>query len=89
MEQTQIIKVIADAVNTILMVSAPILIVAMVVGIIVSIFQATTQINEQTLAFVPKIIAIFLAILIFGGWMLTHLTNFTTGLFSYINTVVK
>ncbi|MHB1313911.1 MAG: flagellar biosynthesis protein FliQ [Christensenellales bacterium] len=89
MEQGQIITVITDAISTILIVSAPILLVAMVVGVLVSIFQATTQINEQTLAFVPKIVAIFAAILIFGGWMLTNLTEFTNGIFTYINTVVK
>lgn len=89
MEQAQIIRVIEDSLNTILRVSAPMLIVAMVVGIAVSIFQATTQINEQTLAFVPKIVAIFLAMLIFGGWMLTNLTDFTTRIFGYINTMIQ
>jgi len=89
MEQAQIIKVIQDAVNTIMLVSAPMLIVAMVVGIVVSIFQATTQINEQTLAFVPKIIAIFLALLIFGGWMLTYLTDFTNRIYGYIGTMMN
>jgi flagellar biosynthetic protein FliQ len=89
MEQAQVIKVITDAVNTVLLVSAPMLIVAMVVGIIVSIFQATTQINEQTLAFVPKIVAIFLALLIFGGWMLTNLTDFTNRVFGYIGNMMQ
>jgi flagellar biosynthetic protein FliQ len=89
LEQAQIIKVIQDAVNTIMMVSAPMLIVGMVVGIVVSIFQATTQINEQTLAFVPKIIAIFVALLVFGGWMLTNLTDFTNRIYGYINTMLK
>ena len=74
-----------EAVTTIMTVSAPPLIIGMVVGIIVSIFQATTQINEQTLAFVPKIIAILLALLVFGGWMLTGLSDFTLRLFEYIN----
>lgn len=89
MEQAQIIKVIQDALNTIMLVAAPVLIIAMVVGIIVSIFQATTQINEQTLAFVPKIIAIFIALIIFGGWMLTNLTDFTHRIYGYINTMLK
>ena len=89
MEQAQIIKVMQDAVNTIMLVAAPVLIIAMVVGIIVSIFQATTQINEQTLAFVPKIIAIFIALLIFGGWMLTNLTDFTHRIYGYIDTMLK
>jgi flagellar biosynthetic protein FliQ len=65
------------------------LIVAMVVGIAVSIFQATTQINEQTLAFVPKIVAIFLVILVLGGWMLTNLSDFTTRMFGYVNALIQ
>lgn len=89
MEQGPVIQVIQDAVNMIILVSAPVLIIAMVVGIIVSIFQATTQINEQTLAFVPKIIAVFLALLVFGGWMLTNLTDFTGRVFGYIDTMLK
>ena len=86
MDQSTVIKVMQDAVTTIMMVSAPPLLIGMVVGIIVSIFQATTQINEQTLAFVPKIIAIFIALLVFGGWMLTNLNDFTLRIFEYIGT---
>jgi flagellar biosynthetic protein FliQ len=89
LDQGQIIKVIQDALNTIMLVAAPMLIVGMVVGIIVSIFQATTQINEQTLAFIPKIIAMFVALLIFGGWMLTNLSDFTHRIYGYIDTMLK
>ncbi len=84
MDQTTVIKIMQDAVTTIMMVAAPPLIIGMIVGIIVSIFQATTQINEQSLAFVPKIIAIFIALLVFGGWMLTSLSDFTLRIFEYI-----
>lgn len=87
MQQSEIIKVMQDALTTILMVSAPPLVIAIIVGVIVSIFQATTQINEQTLAFVPKIIAIFIALLVFGGWMLTSLSDFTVRMYGYINTI--
>ncbi|NLT17253.1 MAG: flagellar biosynthesis protein FliQ, partial [Clostridiales bacterium] len=73
MEQGQVIQVAQDAVVTILSVAAPLLGIALVIGVVVSIFQATTQINEQTLAFVPKIVGVFLALLIFGGWMLSAL----------------
>lgn len=89
MEQSEIIKVIQDAVITVMLVSAPPLLMGMIVGIIVSIFQATTQINEQTLAFVPKIIAIFLALLVFGGWMLTNLSDFSYRMFGYIGTMIQ
>ncbi len=89
MEQTEIIQIMQDAVYTILIVAAPMLLTGMVVGVIVSIFQATTQINEQTLAFVPKIVSILLAIVIFGGWMITNLTDFTHRMYSMIGTMIN
>ena len=89
MEQAEVITVMQDAISTILRVAAPILIVGMVIGIIVSIFQATTQINEQTLAFVPKIIGILLAVLLFSGTMLTNLTEFAHRMFDYITTMLS
>ncbi len=89
MDQAEVITVMQDGVMTIITVAAPILIVAMVVGVIISIFQATTQINEQTLAFVPKIVAIFIVMLIFGGMMLTNLTDFTHRMYGYVDTMLK
>ena len=88
MEQGEIIQVAQDAVVTIISVAAPLLGVALVIGVVVSIFQATTQINEQTLAFVPKIVGIFIALLVFGGWMLTTLSEFTTRIFGYATTMI-
>jgi flagellar biosynthetic protein FliQ len=61
----------------------------MVVGLIISIFQATTQINEQTLAFVPKIVAILLTLLLTAGFIITSLTEFTTRMYGYVNTMIK
>lgn len=89
MSQSEVITVMRDAIYTILTVAAPMLIVAMVVGLIISIFQATTQINEQTLAFVPKIVAILLVIVLLGGFMLSQLTDFTTRMFDNINTMLR
>ena len=89
MEQTEVITVLQDGITTIITVAAPILIVAMVVGVIISLFQATTQINEQTLAFVPKIIAILLVLLIFGGMMLTNMTDFARRMFGYVDTMLR
>lgn len=63
-------------------VSAPVLLVSLVVGLIISIFQTVTSIQEQTLTFVPKIIAVFLALIILGNWMLTELSNFMISLWS-------
>ncbi len=75
-------------VMTILLVAGPILILALAVGLFVSIFQATTQIQEQTLAFVPKIIAVLLGIVFFGRWMLTKLVEFTTELYQNLHMFV-
>jgi flagellar biosynthetic protein FliQ len=76
-----IIAIAERAVWVILLTSGPLLIVALVSGLIVSIFQATTQIQEQTLAFVPKIIAVLVAIVFFGPWMLARVTAFATDIF--------
>jgi flagellar biosynthesis protein FliQ len=75
-----IIGLAGQALFTVLKVSAPMLGIGLIVGLIVSIFQATTQIQEQTLAFVPKIIAVFLALLIFGPWILNIMVDFTSQL---------
>ena len=65
----------------VLLVSAPMLGLGLLVGLAVSVFQATTSIQEQTLAFIPKIIAVFVAILIFGPWMLRIMTEYVTNIF--------
>ncbi|MEI6875564.1 MAG: flagellar biosynthesis protein FliQ [Spirochaetota bacterium] len=69
--------------------SAPMLIVAMVVGLVVSILQATTSIQEQTLTFVPKIAAIMLVLAILGGWMFGSLAEYTKSLFEMIPSMAK
>ena len=77
-----------EALFIVMLVSAPMLGLGLIVGLMVSVFQATTSIQEQTLAFIPKIIAVFVAILIFGLWMLRimveYLTNVLVNLPSYI-----
>jgi flagellar biosynthetic protein FliQ len=65
------------------------LIAALVIGLIISIFQAATQINEQTMTFIPKIVAVFVTLLIFGPWMMELLVTFTTGIITQIATVGK
>lgn len=76
-----LLDVARDAMMTIIKVGAPVLIIGLVVGLIVSIFQATTQIQEQSLHFVPKILAMLLALLLLGSWMLTVLKEFTLRMF--------
>lgn len=65
-----------QALEVALLVSAPVLIAALVTGLLVSIFQAATQINEMTLSFIPKLLVMFVALLLSGPWMLTLLTDF-------------
>ena len=67
-----------EAIKTTILVSMPMLGLGLAVGLIVSIFQAVTQINEMTLTFVPKILVVLLALLFFANWMLQHLMNFTS-----------
>jgi len=81
MTQELLMQIAQNAVYTILIVAAPALGVGMLVGLLVSIFQATTQIQEQTLAFIPKIVAVFLTILVAGPWMLQTVLDFTKGIF--------
>jgi flagellar biosynthesis protein FliQ len=81
------VDICRKAIQTILMCSAPMLIIALVVGLFVSVFQAATQINEQTLTFVPKIVAVFITLLIFGSWIIKIVSVFTVGLFDIIATL--
>lgn len=76
-----IIAIAERAVTVIIMTAGPLLLLALVTGLAVSVFQATTQIQEQTLAFVPKIIAVLVGIVFFGAWMLSTVTDFTTQIF--------
>ncbi len=77
MELGTAISIIRNGVLEVLILAAPVLLVGMGVGLIISVFQATTSIQEQTLTFIPKIAAILLSIFAFGPWMLSHLTQFT------------
>lgn len=81
------IDICRKAIQTVLMGAAPMLIIGLIIGLMVSIFQAATQINEQTLTFVPKIVAVFVSILIFGPWLINLLVTFTIGLFEVMATL--
>ncbi len=76
-----VIQIGQNALWMVLLVSAPMLGLGLAVGLLVSVFQATTSIQEATLAFIPKIIAVFVAILIFGPWMLSILVEYFTNIF--------
>lgn len=78
----QVLDIARDAIYTIIICSAPVLLISLVVGLIVSIFQTVTSIQEQTLTFIPKIVAVFLGIMVFGSFMLTNITEYMTELWS-------
>ena len=79
-----VVQLAQQALMVVLHVSAPMLGLGLTVGLMVSVFQATTSIQEQTLAFIPKIIAVFVAILIFGPWMLRIMVEFVSSIFTNV-----
>ncbi len=76
-----------QAVEMVLLLGAPMLLAAVVVGLLVSIFQAATQINEQTMSFIPKIVAVLGALIIFAPWMIQKMLTFTRSIFDILATV--
>lgn len=88
MSENMVVAVLKDAIQTGLLVAAPIMVVSLVVGLLISIFQATTQIQEQTLTFVPKLIAAALIGLIVGPWMLHTLVGFMQRIFAQMANVI-
>lgn len=76
MTEGQVLDIVRDAIYNIIICAAPLLLISLIVGLIVSIFQTVTSIQEQTLTFVPKIVAVFLGMLIFGAFILTTLTDY-------------
>lgn len=77
-----VLDVAREAFTTIIVTAAPALLVSLVIGLIISIFQTVTSIQEQTLTFVPKIIAVFLTLMVLGGWMLNKMVDFMTKLWN-------
>ena len=84
MTPTTVIEIGRNALEITLLISAPLFISALVTGLIVSIFQAATQINEATLSFVPKLVAIFITMIVAGPWMITVLTDYVRRLYESI-----
>ncbi|HOE20034.1 MAG: flagellar biosynthesis protein FliQ [Spirochaetes bacterium] len=85
MTDIEVVKLLREALMVTMIVSAPILGIGMFVGLIISIFQTTTSIQEQTLTFVPKIIAIFAVFILFAAWILHTLMSYTKELFMMIS----
>ncbi|MCM2130407.1 flagellar biosynthesis protein FliQ [Larsenimonas rhizosphaerae] len=78
-----------QAMKLMLLLAAPLLLVALMVGLLVSLFQAATQINEMTLSFIPKILAVFLTLVVGGSWMIGNIVDFTRTLFYSIPQLIS
>ena len=87
MTQTMVLDVLRNGFLTIIWVSLPVLLTSLVVGLAVSLLQAVTQVQEQTLSFVPKLIAVMLALIIFGNFMLNQLTSLAESMFRLIASI--
>jgi len=88
MDQDTVIHLSQQAMELAMKVGGPLLLVGLAIGLIVSVFQAVTQIQEQTLAFIPKVVALVAVIVIFGPWMLGQLETYTTALWASIPQMV-
>ena len=82
-------QIVGEALMLVIRMSLPILLTSMVIGLVVSIFQTVTSIQEQTLTFVPKVIGVFTAIMLLGNWMLTELSGYITTLWSDFSKYVR
>jgi len=89
MTPEQVIQLSQQALQVLLLLCAPVLAVALGIGLLVSIFQAATQINEMTLTFIPKLVAMLLTLLLAGPWMLTLMTDYMRDLFNSIPGMVN
>ena len=87
--ESAVLDIARDAIYTIIITSAPLLLVSLIIGLIVSIFQTVTSIQEQTLTFVPKIIAVFAAMILCGSWMLNNMTELVERLWSNFSTYLS
>ena len=88
MTPTTVVDIGRHAVEILLILSAPMLGAALITGLIVSIFQAATQVNEMTLSFIPKLIAVFLVIVLAGPWMITLMTDYIRRLYTSIPSLI-
>ncbi len=84
-----VVQIASQALFTIIKTAAPLLLVSLVLGLVISIFQTVTSIQEQTLTFVPKILGVFVSLMILGHWMLTELTTYITELWSDFSIYIR
>ena len=89
MEQGLVMDVAREAMLTVLYLALPLLGVSLIVGLVISVFQATTSIQEQTLTFIPKLLAILISLAVFGSWMGKVSTEFASGLYSRVLELIR
>mgnify|MGYP000846754916 FL=1 len=89
MDEAYLITLTQNAITVMLVIAGPILLVSLLIGTIISLIQAATQVNEATMTFIPKIIGIGLVILLLGSWMAQQILVFTTGIFNSLPNFVK
>ena len=87
--QGQVMDIAREALFLIIKVSAPLLLISLIIGLVISIFQTVTSIQEQTLTFVPKIVGVFVALMVLGHWMLNNMVEFITELWSNFSLYVS
>lgn len=88
MTESYLLALAQNAITVALTLSAPVLILSLVIGIVVSLIQAATQINEPTLTFIPKLVAVCAVLLLLGSWMLQQIVAFTTNLFTSLPNLI-
>ena len=89
MSMGKVTRIVSEALFVVIKVSTPILMVSLVIGLVISIFQTATSIQEQTMTFVPKVIAVFLTIIVLGNWMAAVLTDHITDLWNNFSIYIR
>ncbi len=89
MTTAEVVTIAKDALYTIIITSTPVLLISLVIGLVISIFQTVTSIQEQTMTFVPKIIGIFLGLMLLGGWMLETIVTYMEDLWSNFSLYIR
>ena len=89
MTTAEVITIAKDALYTIIITATPILLISLVIGLVINIFQTVTSIQEQTMTFVPKIIGIFLGLMLLGGWMLENMVTYMENLWSNFSLYIR
>ena len=89
MTQGVVLDIMRNAIYNVIINSAPMLFISLIVGLVVSVFQTVTSIQEQTLTFVPKLLSIFVALIVFGSFIMTNLTTYITDLWTNFSVYIK